>query len=329
MNARPNRRDLLKCLSLAAPGLALTPSARAIPTAPTAPVAVARCRTYQSELLPALRTVFDQIGGLGRLVKGKTVAIKLNLNGGPTSRLGYRPLGDSHWPHPNLVTATMRLMNDAGAHRIRLLESAWSPETVPLEEHFLEANWDPQFFLSAAQRVEFENTNFLGKGKQYSRLTVPGGGSIYPAYDVNHSYTDCDVFVSITKPKDHSTCGITLCMKNLFGITPLTIYGSGAGLPSNGEIPGNGRMAILHYGQRQPALGALPEIDPNSSRDDTYRIPRIVADLNAARPVHLSILDGVTSMAGGQGPYIDCEFVQPGVIMAGTNVVTSMRSPWP
>ncbi len=288
--------------------------------APAAPVAIARCRNYGPELLPSLETVFDQIGGLGRIVKGKTVAIKLNLNGGPDRRLGYRPLGESHWPHPELTTAVMTLMDKAGAHRIRLLESAWAPQSAPLEEHFFEANWDPSMFRRAARRVEFENTNFAN-GKRYSRFRVPGGGYIYPGYDLNHSYEDCDVFVSIAKPKDHSTTGVTLCLKNLFGITPLTIYGSGAGVDPEGEFPRNGRMSILHYGERQPALGAPPENDPASSREDGYRVPRIIADLVAARPVHLSILDGVTSMAGGQGASVLCDFVEPGVIMASTNIV--------
>jgi len=42
-----------------------------------------------AELVPAMRKMFDQLGGLGRLVKGKTVAIKINLTGSPTYRLGY------------------------------------------------------------------------------------------------------------------------------------------------------------------------------------------------------------------------------------------------
>ena len=74
--------------------------------APTAPVAVARCRTYEpAELLPAMRKMFDQLGGLGRLVKGKTVAIKINLTGAPTYRLGYLPLEDTHYTHPHVIAA--------------------------------------------------------------------------------------------------------------------------------------------------------------------------------------------------------------------------------
>ena len=58
-------------------------------SAPTQPVAVSRCMTYGPELLPALDKMFDQLGGLGRLVKGKTVAMKINLTGAPSYRVGH------------------------------------------------------------------------------------------------------------------------------------------------------------------------------------------------------------------------------------------------
>ena len=48
----------------------------------------------------------------------------------------------------------------------------------------LQANWEPRQFLSAASRVEFENTNYLGWGKKYSRFMVPGGGLMFKGYDL-------------------------------------------------------------------------------------------------------------------------------------------------
>jgi len=33
---------------------------------------------------------------------------------------------------------------------------------------------------------------------------------MFRAFDLNHSYEECDVFVSIAKLKEHSTTGITL-----------------------------------------------------------------------------------------------------------------------
>ena len=144
MAAAISRRELLA--GLGASGLLLPRTASAFtPTAPVAPVAIARCKTYEaSELVPVLDGMFDKLGGLGRLVKGKTVAIKLNFNGGPTVRLGHLPLGDTHWPHPNLLAATMHLMAQAGVYRVRLVEGAAAPRTDPFEEHMMDANWDPR-----------------------------------------------------------------------------------------------------------------------------------------------------------------------------------------
>jgi uncharacterized protein (DUF362 family) len=319
-----SRRELLA--GIGATGLILSKRASAFTApAPVAPVAIARCRSYAAaQLTPVLDGMFDKLGGLGRLVKGKTVAIKLNFNGGPTVRLGHLPLGDTHWPHPDLLAATMQLMARAGAYRIRLVEGAAAPRTDPFEEHMLDANWNPRQFLSAAPRVEFENTNYTNAAKKFTRLTVPGGGLLFPAYDVNHSYADCDVFVSIAKCKDHPTTGISTVMKNLFGLTPLTAYGNGAGKwEDNDLVFGNDRIQILHRGSRQPSMGAPPEIDPNSPREDSYRVPRVIADLTAARPVHLAIVDGITTMAGGQTPDPWCTPVAPGFLIAGTNVVNT------
>lgn len=52
-------------------------------SAPAATVAIARCRTYSDSLESKMARIFDQIGGIGSLVKGKTVAVKLNLTGNP------------------------------------------------------------------------------------------------------------------------------------------------------------------------------------------------------------------------------------------------------
>jgi uncharacterized protein (DUF362 family) len=292
--------------------------------APTAPVAVARCQTYDpAELLPAMQKMFDQLGGLGRLVKGKTVAIKINLTGSPTYRLGYLPLEDTHYTHPHVIAAAAHLMAQAGARRIRLLESPWSTAD-PVEEYVLRANWEPRDILSAAPNVEFENTNYLGTGKKYSRLTVPFGGYVFPAFDLNHSYADCDVFVSLAKMKEHATAGVTLSMKNCFGLTPCTIYGTGAGIDEPSETPNGGRTTV-HAGNRQPSKSAPPEKDPRSPRQDTWRVPRTVVDLVAARPVHLAIIEAIKTMTGGEGPWIgeELKLVAPGVMVAGLNPVNT------
>jgi uncharacterized protein (DUF362 family) len=171
--------------------------------------------------------------------------------------------------------------------------------------------------------VEFENTNFLGYGKNYTRFMVPGNALMYRGYDLNHSYADCDVFVSLAKMKEHITAGITLSMKNCFGITPCTIYGEGSGEDEPSLIPKGGR-GPFHGGNREPSKSALQMINPNGPKEGGYRVPRVVADLVAARPIHLCIVDGIQAMTGGEGPWTHGKgIVRPGLLVAGTNGVNT------
>ena len=55
---------------------------RAATAKPSTPVAIARCKSYDPEaVLRQLQAIMDQLGGLGKLVAGKTVAVKVNLVG--------------------------------------------------------------------------------------------------------------------------------------------------------------------------------------------------------------------------------------------------------
>lgn len=311
------RRDLLATLVAA-------PAAFAAKTPPTAPVALAKVPAYSEDMVAALTKMFDQIGGAGRLVKNKTVTVKLNLTGSPGLRLQGKALGITHYSHPKTAQAMAFVLSKAGAKRIRFVESAWATGG-PLEEYLLDAGWNVRQFLSVAPGIEFENTNALGKGKQYKRFKVPGGGLIFPAYDLNHAYEDTDVFVSMAKLKNHATCGVTLAMKNIFGITPAAIYGDDAGQREPNENPAKGRGEVCHAGKRQPSASAPAELNPQSDRSQFHRMPRIVAELNAARPIDISFIDGIETMTGGEGPWIRGKLgvVSPGVLALGTNAVTT------
>lgn len=312
------RRDWMTAAASAA---LLTKPLRA---APSAPVAIAKCRSYGPEMVTTLDTMFDQLGGLERIVKDKTVAIKVNLTGSANYRLGYTPAELAHWTHPAVIGATVHAMHRAGAKRVRILECAWST-AEPIEEVMLEAGWDPSDILNAGGRVEMENTNSLGLGRQYHRLQPANNGHLFREYWLNHSYEECDVFVSIAKLKEHVTTGVTMSMKNLFGITPCTIYGDGAGIGEPLLLPKGGRGTVFHAGKRQPSKISVAENDVNSSREAGHRVPRAVADLVSARPVHLAIIDGIATMAGGEGPWCGPQLAafSPGVMIAGTNCVST------
>lgn len=313
------RRDLMKAIA-AAP---LAAEAARAERSPAAPVAIAKCDSYDGDLTGTLSAMFDQLGGLGRIVKNKTVTIKVNLTGSPALKFQGRPLGLTHYTHPKMAAAMAYLLERSGARRVRFVESAWAT-SGPLEEYLLDSGWNVRLLFGAAKTVEFENTNALGSGKRYVRLKVPGGGQIFPAFDLNHSYEDTDVFMSLAKLKNHATCGVTLSMKNCFGITPASIYGDDAGVDQPNENPGKGRVRVCHEGKRGPSKSAPQELDANSNRDPGYRMPRIVSDLASTRPIDIALIDGIETVAGGEGPWIrGIRQVKPGVLVAGTNAVNT------
>lgn len=307
------RRELLAVLGTAA----VLPAK----DAPSAPVALARCASYEEDLPALLRTMFDQVGGAERLVRNKTVTVKLNLTGSPGLRLQGRPLGVTHYTHPKTAAAMAHVLSEAGARRIRFVESGWAL-SGPLEEYLLESGWNLRLLKAAAPNIEFENTNNLGSGKQYVKFAVPSGGLVFPSYQLNHVYDKTDVFVSMAKLKNHATCGVTLSMKNIFGITPASIYGDDAGRDEPNERPEKGRVDVCHLGKRSPATAAAGELDPKSSREPGYRMPRIVADLNAMRPIDIAFIDGIETISGGEGPWVSgVKMEKPGVLLLGTNAV--------
>lgn len=317
MGLEMNRRTFLGGLAAAA-----IPARAAVP-APTAPVAIARSKSYDDSLA-VLSKLMDQLGGLGKMVKGKTVVFKLNFTGGAGNRAGYLPNGRTYWTNPYHLGAMITLCDRAGARRIRIAEGVDTAGDT-LEEYMYRASWfDVHALQTAAPRVEFVDSNKGYPGKTpYTRFKVPNGGHLYPAYDLNSVFDQNDFLISLTKAKEHSVAGITISMKNMFGATPLTIYGPNAGVDEPGQVSTGGRQSMLHGGRRNPPKSAMQEVDPNSPRQDTYRIPRCVSDIAAARPIDLAIIDYVDTIAGGEGPWSPgARTCSPGVVYAGTNAAT-------
>jgi len=310
------RRDLIRGAGAAVAGAAGLGRAFA-QDAPATPVAIARCTTYGSGFEESLKQTVDQIGGIGHLVMGKTVAVKLNLTGNPR-RFPERP-DMPYRNHPDTVLALATLLSNAGAKRIRILEAFFPGGQEP--ELWARYGLDLNAINNVGCKVEWENTNYMGRAKKYSRLKVPWGGYIFPAFDLNHSYEDCDTFVSLSKLKNHWIAGVTMAMKNNFGVTPCSLYGSDA-YPNGNEDPKQERGAVCHSGKGKPAIGAPEELDPTTPRDSGYRVPRVVTDLVGARPIDLSIVDGIESIRGGEGIWNKgVQIIKPSVLLAGTNPV--------
>jgi uncharacterized protein (DUF362 family) len=225
--------------------------------------------------------------------------------------------------HSAVVGALAAALDTAGAKRITIVESL--PFREPMEEVLAKpGGWDLAALKAAGgQKVFFENTRNLGSWKSYSRLKVPWGGYLWPAFDVNSQYEKTDVFISLAKLKDHATAGVTMACKNLFGMTPSSLYGDDA--PS--EASTSARVKLIHDFDRTVPDGVPAERkdtapSPTSSRTWQWRVPRTTADVVGARPIDLAVIDGIESISGGEGAWSDdIALVEPKVLIVGRNPV--------
>jgi len=285
--------------------------------APCLPVVIQRCQSYEPQLLrQVLDKSLDLLGGIRKLVENKSVAIKINVTGGPGELAGL-PGYRTYHIHPRLLAALCAALSDAGARRIVVLESQYSPKTP--EEVLGSGGWDIAAIKSAGGRkVSFEDTRNRGRWPSYSRLKVPWGGFIFPALDLNPSYEKTDVFVSLSKLKDHVSAGVTASIKNLFGITPTSLYGNDA--PNEKTLTNRGD--ILHNGKKRVPEGVPAEVDHKLPAHWKHRVPRVTADCLGARPIDLAVVDGIETNRGGEGPWCQrVEPLQPKLLLVGRNAV--------
>lgn len=321
------RRRFLQVGTGALVGAAMSPllGAERVATPRNAKVSIVPCAGYGREVKEALDRSFDLLGGLGSLVRGKTVTVKINLTGSKFSPVLDRPVGESYMTHPMTVMALTSAFFEAGAKRVRFVESTNLRQ--PMEKTLVEAGFDWRA-LQALGAVEAEDTRNLGKGRDYAAFKVPTGGHLFDGFELNHSYADTDVFVSLCKLKTHATTGITLTMKNLFGITPNALYGDEA--PSEDGLKGRGRLHDLKgWSERE---NPAPFDPPGSKRefftpnDGGHRVPRIVTDICGARPIHLGIIDGITTLNWAEGPWVKGKtqkIATPRVLICGFDPVAT------
>ena len=311
---RDGTSGLLAAETNPAASKALTASLRA-----SAKVAIVQCRSYGPDVRDAFAKSFDLLGGIGSLVKNRTVTVKLNLTATNFAAFLGRPVGETYMTHDATVLALTSQLFAAGAKRVRLVESTQSKAS--LGTTLALAEWDVKA-LEAMGKVEFENTRNLGQGQRYAHVKVPFGGYMFSSFDLNQAYDETDVMISLAKLKNHITAGVTLSMKNLFGITPNSLYGDQAG--SEEATAGRGPL----HNPRGFEKIKLPGLkDGITVTDPTWRVPRIVVDVCAARPIDLAIIDGITAMSGGEGPWCgqvaELKVTTPGVLIAGLNAVST------
>jgi uncharacterized protein (DUF362 family) len=230
---------------------------------PATRVAIRRIARYQAELVaPMIETLRE----FDLPVRGKTILLKPNFVGPDPENLINT--------HPAVVAAARESFLHLGAERVligdapalerdteSILESMHLREYVkPLSSCFVDLN------LDAPRKTELK-TNASTLGKLYFPETVIGA----------------DLVVSMPRLKTHHWAGVTLSLKNMFGIVPGNCYG----WPKN----------ILHWAG----------------------ITRSLLDINSTVCPDFAIVDGIVGMEGNgptQGTAKPC-----GVLVMGNDPV--------
>ncbi len=268
--------------------------AQSAPTGLSSQVAIATAQDYdRTRIYNAIRDMLDNLGGFGDVVRpGDRVAIKTNLTGGlgNNAPAGLTPM-QSFVTHPEVVRALGALVLDAGAAEVFIVEAVyqWGSYT----------QWG---YEEAAKDIgaTLIDLNSPDPYDEFVDVPVPGGGRFYDAFSLNPLLQEVDAFMSVSKMKCHWVAGVTHTMKNLFGIAPLQVYRSGS-------------RDTYRSGFHGPS-------------DETagQRVPEIIVDLNKTRPVNFSLIDGVMTSQGGEGPWIQTfTSIAPGVLFAGKDPVAT------
>ena len=124
----------------------------------------------------------------------------------------------------------------------------------------------------------------------HKTVSVPGGGQMFRQYVLPAGAVEVDEFISVAKLKNHAFMGVTLSLKNLFGLMP-------------GEPNGHTRTYFHHL----------------------VRMPYMLADLGRIFNPTLCVIDGLVGQAGmewgkgrGDGPGRICN-----TLIAGDHTIAT------
>lgn len=197
--------------------------------------------------------------------KGKRILIKPNL---VEPHAGLEHINT----HPMMVKAAVELFRRMDAAEVIVAEGAGHrrDSLLVLEE----SGFADMLF---EDKIPFVDLNT----EPVQKVSNKGGYTSMKALYLPKKIVQADVLVSLAKMKTHHWAGVTLSMKNLFGIMPGCVYG----WPKN----------LLHQ----------------------EGIQQSILDINMTVQPRLSIVDGIIGMEG-DGPIMGTP-VQSNVIVMGTN----------
>jgi uncharacterized protein (DUF362 family) len=231
-----------------------------------AAVFIAKAASYDVELGSIIRAGLAELGLGPAWVADRSVLLKPNL---------VEPSREAPQvnTHPALIRAVAEVFRGWRARDVFVAEGQGHcrDSELVLEQSGLGPVLD-------AEKIEFVDLNHDEVDLVPNRLRFTGMARLaLPA-----TLRRADLIVSLPKMKTHHWAGVTLAMKNLFGVMPGIYYG----WPKN----------VLHHAG----------------------IPGSILDINAAVRPHLAIVDGIIGMEG-DGPIMGTPR-HAGVLVMGTNL---------
>jgi len=266
-------------------------------TAPAGNAAAQVAIGYANDYTPRriyeqVRGLLDGLGGLGDVVSaGDRVAIKVNLTGG----LYFQPpegllATESYLTHPEVIRALCQLLRDAGTREIYVVEAVFDDQSYKVFGYEQVAEDVGATLIDLNRPDPYDDLGSVAVGE---------GWQIYSEFAFHHILQEVDAFVSVAKVKCHYNAGVTHAMKNLVGLVPARNYAL---------EPSHWWRSALHG---------------HSEEETRSRLPRVILDLNRARPIDLALLDGVMTGEGGEAPRGSFNPVSPGVLLAGKDAVAT------
>jgi uncharacterized protein (DUF362 family) len=191
--------------------------------------------------------------------------------------------------HPEIIRALCELLLDAGAGKLYVVEAIFDEASYGTYGY---EDITPEF------SAELIDLNKYAPFKGFTSLSVGSGAFIYEDFTGNPVLEEIDAFVSVSKMKCHYEAGVTHTMKNLVGMVPAHAY----------------RLEENHW-WRSGLHGRGDEVKK--------RLPKVIVDLNRARPISLAVIDGIMTAEGGEVPRGSFNPVTPGVLLVGKNSVAT------
>ena len=212
---------------------------------PVSRVLIRRAASYEMELASV---IYESLVEFGLQVKNKVVLLKPNL-------VGLDPLGIMN-THPAVIAATRESFLKLGASRVLIGDG---PAMDRDTEAIIESVRLREFAGSLANAFVDLNIDDV------DRVTLATRASRLKELYLPRTVLGADLVVSMPKLKTHHWAGVTLSLKNMFGVVPGSCYG----WPKN----------ILHWAG----------------------INNAILDINAAVRPDFAVVDGIVGMEGN-GP---------------------------